>query len=138
MLPALVLASLAWAASAADDEESPGAIDPTIAYVEMGGVWTGSKLHGLYRAVVQNRCSVEHCYDRLFVQWLAEGSGGRIAATKYIVEVGDLTHVTQVHFVGNARTKLEVQHSRDDERWTRCLTLGAEGRYTASEGACPR
>ncbi len=137
----LLIALSARFASAAHTEPAPGAIDLTVSRIETGGAWGSGTRHGHYRAVVQTRCSVEHCRDRLFVQWMAEAPRPQLAATKFISEVGDLTHITEVRFlVGTGGTKLEVHHQADgtDEKWIRCVTLGAEGQYVQSEGACAR
>jgi hypothetical protein len=125
--------------SAARTEPSPGPIDSSISFVETGGLWENSAQRGHYRLVVQTRCSPEHCHDRLFVQWVMELPSERVAATKYVAEVGDLTNLDQVHFVlGGVATRIEVHHHVEgiDEKWTRCLVLAAPGKFTASEGAC--
>jgi hypothetical protein len=134
-------ASVALVASAADTQPVLSPIDPTISFVETRGSWESSRLRGRYRAVVQTRCSTEHCRDRLFIQWLVDNPSERVAATTYVAEVGDLTHISRVRFMlGSTGTKIEINHEADgdDLKWTRCLVLGAEGRYIHREGACPR
>jgi hypothetical protein len=140
-IPVVWIVLYARFASAGHTEATLGPIDPTISFVETGGAWDSGTRRGYYRAVVQTRCSPEHCRDRLFVQWVMERPRLGVVATRFIREVGDLTHVTKVRLVlGSGGTKLEVHHEADgsDEKWVRCLLLSVEGRYTEHEGACAR
>jgi hypothetical protein len=143
-IPALVafLASSApVVCTAAAEPPQLAAIDPRISFAVSGGAWESAGGRGRYRAVVETLCSAEHCRDRLFVQWLSEGSAAGVAFTRFISEVGDLTHITRVRFVYARRgTRLEVLHEQDADglRWTRCLRLRADGKYVHQEGACRR
>jgi hypothetical protein len=137
--------------SSAEPESAVASVDPTISRVETGGRWEGVGRSGFYRALVQTRCSPEHCHDRLFLQWIAEAEpdrtgthpyAGKVMATSPVREIGDLTNISDMHFVfGGTATRLEVSHSveRDPElRLVRCFTLGLDGRYTQREAPCAR
>jgi len=143
---AVLLATTAARSVASDDAPLDG-LDPTISQVQTGGFWHRGKTEGLYRTVVQKRCSPEHCYDRLFIQWLATlvDSDGRptgessVVATRPVREVGDLTHLTGLRFIFGKVTRIEVHHEvADDLKWTRCLEPSADFTYVAVEKPCDK
>jgi hypothetical protein len=108
--------------------------------VESGGAWQAAGRSGHVRAVVQRTCSHEHCYDSLFVEWLAN-DGGEISLVtrKPVEEVGDQTRVSRMGILPSPTgARLEVTHEAESKgrRWTRCFRLGAPGSYVASQGAC--
>jgi hypothetical protein len=123
--------------------------DPSISQVVTGGHWRDGKREGRYRAIVQARCSPEHCYDYLFVEWLVdvrptdEGVGPTItvASTAAIKEVAGVNRVSAVSFVLSAQDALlEVEQISDDIdlKWHVCIGLGKPGKYTAGSKKCPR
>jgi hypothetical protein len=115
------------------------AIDPEVTHVESGGAWRTGRSSGQYRAVVRTRCSPEHCYDTLSIDWITEGSTPRVIATKKVEEVGDLTSVLEVKLVpSKSGTRLQVAHELADgaERSTKCLDLGKPGKYSLKNGPC--
>ncbi len=121
---------------ATNEEQMFATIDPTISLIRMGGLWQDQGRRGHYRAVIQTRCSAEHCYDRLFVQWLVDAPAA-VARTIYISEVGNQTHITDVLFVpGKNGTRMEVQHQAAGERWVRCLQLDSKGSYAHKDSPC--
>jgi hypothetical protein len=116
------------------------AIDADVWFVQSGGAWTQLKTNGHYRTIIYKRCSPEHCYDTLQLQWIAElTNGDRIAASVNIAEIGDLTIVSRAELIpSQTGTHLEVSHEtlHAEERWTRCFLLGPPVQYTASLGRC--
>ena len=119
-----------------------GKIDTNVWAAESGGTWAVAGGTGHYRAVVYKRCTPEHCYDTLFIEWIAVTSGDtKLVTSKQVVEVGDLTVVSKTVFVlSGAGTRLEVANEMvsGDERWTRCFQLGSPGKYVVSEGRCKK
>jgi hypothetical protein len=137
LLATLVLISSGDVFAKEADAKTP--IDPTVSRVESGGAWEDRSQRGHYRAVTYTRCSREHCYDTLAVEWIATDSGGmKVVSTKMVSEVGDLTSITEVRFVISRRdTRLQIKHEANTEdRWTRCLTLGVPGTYLVKKGVC--
>jgi hypothetical protein len=141
----IVFATMGIARSATNTEPQLGPLDPEIRLVESGASWERGEAFGYYRALVQTRCSPEHCRDRLFIQWVSrpvwpKPRPSRVVDSRYVREVGDLTNVTRVRFIlSTGGTKLEVEHhvGDDDElKWTRCLSLRAEGTYGQVEAPC--
>jgi len=127
-------------ASGAPEDRPYKPLDPQIARVESGGSWKDGERYGGYRAVVRTRCSPEHCYDDLFVEWMLHGVGRTQAiVTKRVAEVGGVTKVTDVRFhLSKRETLLEVRHQTDggEDKWTFCLTLGRPGAIQSRDGAC--
>lgn len=127
------------------DDRPYAPLDSEIRRVESGGTWQVGDRRGRYRAVVRTRCSSEHCYDDLFLEWVehlvdeeAHAFQSKVVSVKRVDEVGGLTNVSSLRFVLSPRaTRLEVQHSFDgDESWTFCLDLGAPGMFTVRPGTC--
>ena len=117
-----------------------GALHPEVFRVESGGAWQDAGKSGYYRALILKKCSHEHCYDSLFIEWVAS-AGGEVTfvSGKQIDEVGDQTLVSKLTFLpSKSGTRLEVTHAGDsrNQRWIRCLRLGAPGAYQASLGRC--
>lgn len=137
-----------WAHRGRASDAPYAPIDPQVTRLHAGGRWEHTGRSGQYRAIVRTRCSPEHCYDDLFIEWLArsesaETAGPRydVAATRRIAQVGGLTKVSNLRIAPSRKeTRLEVEHFSADEptRWTICLTLGAPGNYTSVDGRCPR
>ena len=129
--------------SAQADDKPYAQFATDIAKVEAGGVWKTGKRWGRCRAVVRRRCSPEHCYDDLFVEWVdvSDRSAPKVVATTHIREIPGLTHVSEMKFVFPKKgTLLEVQHEGgagdEDDRWTMCFQLGLPGKYTSKDGRC--
>jgi hypothetical protein len=140
----MILTAGQSSASAKAGDFDYDAIDAGVTRVQTGGRWKDGARSGRYRVVVKTRCSREHCYDGLFVEWLQDiwpeedAPTTKVVAAKRIEEVGGLTTVSQLRFVGSGtRPRLEVEHkSGDDEKWTICVTLDTPGRYKGSDGRC--
>ena len=115
-------------------------IDPTISFVEVGGHWKRGSNSGRYRVVVQTRCSPEHCYDRLYIQWLEiKGLETKVVFTRYVKETGDLMNVRKVQLVPTkAGTSVEVESEAGggEIKPQSCLRLRAPGEYSHTEGRC--
>jgi hypothetical protein len=130
-------------ATAAPVKVPYGKIDSNVWAAESGGTWVGAGgVAGHYRAVVYKRCTTEHCYDTLYVEWITVTSGGtQLVTSKQIVEVGDLTVVLKTAFVlSGTGTRLEVANEMvsGDEQWTRCFQLGSPGQYVVFDGPCKK
>ena len=79
-------------ALAKDVRETKAAIDPSVSHVDSGGQWRDRNQRGHYRVVTYTRCSSEHCYDTLAVEWVASESGNmKVVTTTPVSEVGGLT-----------------------------------------------
>jgi hypothetical protein len=128
-------------------------IDATISQVETGGHWEGARGRGHYRAVVQHLCSPEHCHDQLFLQWIWEAdpdlmrkdpaADDKVLATIYVKETGNLTNFTDVRFVEDGSSSaLQVRNfvpgAPPELHWTRCIVLGADGKYVHRYSPCKK
>ena len=139
----LVAFALTVAGYAQTEKTNPapfGSIDPTISFVEVGGYWEQGSSSGRYRVVVQTRCSPEHCYDRLYVQWLEiKGPETKVVSTHYIKETGDLMNFKKVQLVpAKAGTIVEVESEAagGEIKSRSCLRLRTPGEYSHTEGPC--
>jgi hypothetical protein len=136
----LILLSLSLTAGIIAASQNPAtSVDPAVWQVESAGAWADGGQIGHYRAVTYKRCSSEHCYDTLFVEWLANGEKTRVVATKQVDEVGDLTVVSEARFVpSQSGTRLQIRHEAvaGQLHSTRCLQLGPPGKYIARDGEC--
>jgi hypothetical protein len=143
MLVILFALGLAIAGYAQTEKTKPapfGKIDSTVSFVEVGGYWEQGSSSGRYRVAVQTRCSPEHCYDRLYVQWLEiKRSETKVISTQYIKETGDLMNFKRVQLVPvKAGTSVEVESEATggEIKSRSCLRLRTPGEYSHTEGPC--
>jgi hypothetical protein len=145
----LVIAAELGGAGARADDDSYRPVDADVTRVETGCRWKDGERSGRYRAVVRTRCSPEHCYDDLFLEWLEDRRGASdtfrptttLAAKKRVEEVGGVANVSNLRFLPSGRQpQLEVEQSSIDvdKPWTICLALAAPGKYAMKKGRCRR
>ena len=140
LLVAVVLTVAGYAQTKKTNPRPFGSIDPDISFIEAGGYWEQGFRSGRYRVVVQTRCSPEHCYDRLYVQWLeTKGPETKVVSTHYIKETGDLINFKKVRLVpAKAGTSVEVESevAGGEYKSHLCLRLRTPGEYSHTEGPC--
>ena len=155
----LALAALMFAALTAAPARSPAVspksvpynyLHPEVFQVESGGAWEANGKQGHYRAVVLKRCSHEHCYDSLYLEWMVrEGVDAALAVVKQVEEIGELSVISKLEFLPRAvegkpapktGTRLQVTtriESARKKQQLHCLRLAGPDSYTVSAGACP-
>ena len=146
LLTLLVVGQSPRSAELRNGDEFRGSLDPSIVLVESGGFWEHEGRVGNFRVVVTKACSPEHCFDRLYLQWLEDKSREREstqvieARTVRVSEAGDLTVVRSVHcLAGRDKNVFQVKVANTYTEATRSFCLIAQtipGRYQVREGKC--